>query len=599
MFGGAQWVWCVFMPFEVSMFGAKRIGLGLISSGARHSLSSLKRTPPMPTVSPRIHDHLKVEADAVLAGHIPRREFLARATTLGLAAPLAYGMLGLTAQAQTTPTLQRGGTLRLQNEVLALKDPRTFDRMPMANFVRGWLEYLVEYAADGSFRPMLLEAWEVNDDATRYTLRVRPGVTWNNGEPFTAHDVAHNIARWCETDVEGNALAGALGSLIDEDTGQLRADAVDVLDDLTLIVRPSQPDITLIPTFSQYQAGIVHPSFGGGNPADMPIGTGPYLPVEIEVGIRAVLERNTDHAWWGYDTIGGAWLDRIEFLDYGTDPVAFVAAAEADEIDMLEETVGTFIEVMDAQPGWARSQAETAQTIVIRANQTAEVNGQQPYADVRVRRALALAIDPQVCLDLGYDGLGTLGENHHVSRLHPEYADIGPAEYNPAEAARLMADAGMADFTHELISIDDDWRRLTCDAAAAQWRDAGFIVERTIIPGATFWNGWTDYPLSATNWSARPLGIQIFALAYKSGVPWNESGFSNARFDALVDQAITTADVEARRAIMTEIQQIMVDEGVIIQPYWRALVRHHKADLVNAEPHPTGEVQAYRIGYRA
>ncbi|MEO0697812.1 MAG: ABC transporter substrate-binding protein [Pseudomonadota bacterium] len=553
----------------------------------------------MHTIADTPMNYIRAEADSALAGITSRREFLTRATALGVSVPAAYSMLGLPALAETEPRLQRGGILRLQNEVLGLRDPRTFDRMPMANLTRGWLEYLVEYAADGSFRPMLLEAWEVNADATRYTLRVRPDVTWNNGDPFTAGDVALNIARWCDTGFEGNVLSNALGSIVDSETGQLRAGAVEVLDKLTLVVRPARSDITLIPTFSQYQAGVVHRSYGGGNPAEVPIGTGPYLPTEIEVGIRAVLERNTEHDWWGYETIGGAWLDRIEFLDYGTDPVSFVAAAEADEIDMLEETVGGFIEVMDTQLGWAKSQAETAQTIVIRANQMAEVDGQQPYSDVRVRRALARAIDPQVCLELGYNGLGTLGENHHVSRLHPEYADIGPAVYDPVEAARLMAEAGMSEFTHELVSIDDDWRRLTCDAAAAQWRDAGFKVERSIIPGATFWNNWTDYPLSATNWSARPLGVQVLALAYKSGVPWNESGFSNARFDALLDQAVTTSDAEQRRQVMAEIQQILVDEGVIIQPYWRSLVRHHKEDLVNAEPHPTGEVQIYRIGYRA
>jgi peptide/nickel transport system substrate-binding protein len=77
------------------------------------------------------------------------------------------------------------------------------------------------------------------------------------------------------------------------------------------------------------------------------------------------------------------------------------------------------------------------------------------------------------------------------------------------EAARaLMEEAGMMDFVHELTSLDSGITRDTADATAAQLRDAGFTVERIIIPSSTFWNDWDSYPFSVTFWSHRALAVQ-------------------------------------------------------------------------------------------
>jgi peptide/nickel transport system substrate-binding protein len=275
-----------------------------------------------------------------------------------------------------------------------------------------------------------------------------------------------------------------------------------------------------------------------------------------------------------------------------------IAAVESEEVDMLYESLGDFIEIFDTF-GWEKSEAVTAATVCIRTNQAAEINGSKPYADVRVRRALQLAVDNEVLLALGSAGNGTVAANHHVCPIHPEYADIGPAQRDLDEAKRLMEDAGMADFEHELISIDDTWRKATCDAAAEQMREAGFKVKRTIMPASTFWNDWTKYPFSATDWAHRPLGVQVLQLAYKSGEAWNESAFSNEEFDTLIDEAVTIADADERRALMERIQTILREEGVVIQPYWRSIFRHAKPGIIGAEQHPAYEIHIYKLGLAA
>lgn len=537
----------------------------------------------------RTHPAAMAYAQEVADGTMSRREFLTRATALGLTATSAYALIGAQ-PAIAGGHAQMGGTLRIQQDVRALKDPPTFDWPQVANICRGWLEYLVQYNRDGTFEGRLLENWEVNDDATVYVLNLRPGVMWNDGTPFTSEDVAYNLNRWCDGSMEGNSMASRLGALQNDDGTAARDGAIEIVDGLTVRLNLSTPDITILPTISDYPSAIVQAGFSG-NPADNPVGTGPYRMVEYEVGVRAVLEKNPDHTWW--DAGNSAPLDRIEFIDLGTDQAAHVASAEAGEVDMLYETLGDFVDVFDAI-GWTKNEAVSAQTMVIRTNQN-----NAPYDDVRVRRALALGCNNAVLLELGVNGLGTVAENHHVCPIHPEYADIGPAVYDPEAARALMEEAGQMDFEHELISIDDSWRRPTTDACAAQLRDTGFTVNRTIYPGSTFWNDWANYPFSSTDWGHRPLGVQNLTLAYKTGVAWNETGFASAEFDSLLEQASAIADADARREVMAEIQQILIDEGVIIQPYWRSIFRHHNGNVIGTEMHPIFEIHLHKLALAA
>ncbi|MDF0600321.1 ABC transporter substrate-binding protein [Psychromarinibacter sp. C21-152] len=406
------------------------------------------------------------------------------------------------------------------------------DEVVYANVFEG----LTRYNADGSISPALAETWDVSEDGLTYTFHLRDGVTFHDGTTMDAEDVKFSLDR-ARAEDSTNAQKALFAGI----------DTVEVVDPLTVEVTLSAPNSAFPTNMAWGDAVIVAPETAA-DAATNPVGTGPFMFDEWVKGDRVELVAYSDY--WGEAPA----LDSATFK-FISDPTAAFAAMMAGDIDAFPvypapETLAQF----EADPRFEVIVGSTEGETILAMNNADEV-----LSDVRVREAIAHAIDRQEIIDGAMFGYGTpIGT--HFAPHYPFYVDLtDQSDHDPEEARALLDEAGHGDgLTLSLKLPPPTYARRGGEIIAAQLREVGIDTEIENLE----WAQWLeqvfrgkDFDLTIVS-HTEPMDINIYAR------PDYYFQYDNPEFQALMDEIALATDEEERAALFEQAQRMIADDYV-------------------------------------
>lgn len=536
----------------------------------------------------KVHPAIVPAYEKLEQGRISRREFMRLATLLGMSAGVATIAAacggGGAAEPEAgsssegaTGNIKRGGTVTKAMGLQLLDHPARLSWLEGANVIRHVGEYLTETGPDNITRPLLAESWEANADVTEWTFNLHQGILFNNGDELTADDVIFTMKEWLNPDV-GSSTLGLMS--------YLQATNIEKVDDYTIKLFLDTAQIGVPENLFHYPNIILHRSFEG-DFIQQPVGTGAFTLEEYAEGERAVLKAREGYWQPGADGDPLPYLDEIIYVNIDKD--AAVAAIQSGQIDTFHQPRPADWQALKDVDSVTVKSASTAQVFILRARVDLE-----PWTDQRVVNALKMCQDRERILQLSYFGEGDLGMDAHIAPVHPEYAERPIPEYDPEGAKALLEEAGFGDgLTVTLVTKNDEAEPEMAQALKEMAEPAGFNINLDITEPAGFWDRWADVDLGITAWTHRPLATMVLPLAYIADadgnpVPWNESRWVDDEFVSVLREAEGTLDIEARRVLVGQLQDIFLERGPIGVSYFKKVWDITRNEVVGKPAHPTG-----------
>jgi peptide/nickel transport system substrate-binding protein len=385
-------------------------------------------------------------------------------------------------------------------------------------------------------------SWSANATATEWTFRLRPGVTFHNGKRFGAEDVVYSFDR--VRDPKNDSPARATVQMVSR---------VEAVDPLTVRMTLSEPFADLPLILTDYRLRIV-PKDSGDTIARSGIGTGPFRVERFDPQGVTVLVANPNY-------FGGApSVARMEIVGI-PDGQARLQALLGGQIDMEPGITRQQRVLLDRSGRHTVQEVPTGnwRGIVFRTDV-------RPFDDVRVRRAIRMAVDRKALLDLVAGGAGAIGCDTPVGPTDQYRAPHDAARECPQNiegARRLLAEAGFPngiDFDLQVATLEPVWPTLA-EAFQQQVAGAGIRVRINQVPSDGYWSQvWMRRDAVMTRWNQRPADATLNEI-FRTGSAWNESHFKDPRFDAILDAARRELDFDKRKALYIDAQNHLRDNS--------------------------------------
>jgi peptide/nickel transport system substrate-binding protein len=514
-------------------------------------------------------EELEYLAKRAAKGSLSRRNFMGRASALGIAAATANTLLASAVQAAGPA---KGGHLKigsLGGESTNTLDPAlSASQVPYYN-ARLFGDTLVDVSAKGEITNRLAESVEASADAKTWNFKIRKGVEFHNGQPMTAQDVLATMQRHSDE----NSKSGALGIM--KGIESMSADG----DMFSVTLTQANADLPYL--MSDYHL-IIQPGGGKDNPA-AGIGTGAYMVEIDEPGVRHAFKKNPNY--WRDDA---GHYDSTEILVIN-DATARAAALQSGQVHIINRVDPKVAGLLDRAPGISvRNVAGRGHYVFIMHTDT------PPFDNNDLRLALKYAINRQEMVDKILRGYGTIGNDMPINKAYPLFDDTIPQREFDLEKAAAHYKASGHDGSPIILRTADGAFPGAVDAAALfqeTARAAGIPLEIKREPNDGYWSEvWNKKPFVASYWGGRPVQDQMYSTAYLSTADWNDTRFNNPHFDDLLNQAKAELDLAKRKAIYSEMGRIVRDEGGLILPMFNDFVDGVSDKVAGYEPDPNGDL---------
>lgn len=464
------------------------------------------------------------------------------------------------------------------------EDPDALDPTMARTFVgrivfSALCDKLVDIGPDLSVVPQLATEWSWSADNKALTMKLRPGVTFHDGEKFDAAAVKYNIER--HKTMQGSQRRGELSAVT----------TVDVVDPLTVRINVAAPFAPLLATLTDRAGMMISPKAGaalGDKFATAPVCAGPFKFVERVAQDRIVVEK-----YDGYWNKANVHLQRIEFRPF-IDATVRLANLKSGQLDMLERLAGSDAAEVQKDRRLKFASITEIGYYGITINIGKSDKAKSPIgSSQKIREALELSLDRQGIAQVVFEGLALPG-NQWVPPTNANYAKSMPMpKRDIAKAKQLLKEAGNPNPVVNLVTPTTTDARNIAQVVQAMAKEAGFDIRIQAVEFATSLNmaDKGDFEAYILAWSGRPDPDGNLYSFHGCKQPLNYSGICNPALDEALNDSRLTTDMAQRRKAWDSAAKIVLTERPIIYMLHRKWLWAHNAKLTGFKEYPDGLVR--------